>query len=625
MHLDSIGKYERLSVLGHGATGIVYLARDTLLRRLVALKEIDIHAGDVARFLEEARLLDRLDHPNIVHVNSVDVIDGRVILDMEYVDGPNLQQMLRAEGTIPQDRALSIACQVLMALDYAHRLHVVHRDIKPANILVAAGNTVKLVDFGLAEILATNSYAGGAGTYAYMAPEDFDEERHSDHRSDLWAVGVTLFEMLTGHRPFWPARPRDPFAWRRLLWNEEPVPLTHYLPEASPELQAILSRALERDKALRYPSAAEFLEDIWKAAPYLKDALAKTASSSTPGVPIRTPAYPAPPRARLHDADAPSVSPAARLDCPGAGMAVAPRAAAPVVSMPPAGTEDAAPTIPSQQALRAGSDLPVPAQQTGRRSLLQRLGIARPVTPPPIVIEAHPPAIVLDNLRKGDERTLRLHVRLRNAGRRPIARITGTPPWVTVRPLVLDRGSCALTVTVHSQHVWEPGDYHDFIRIEAKGASAAIPIEVNILPPRRTFAQAAAWWVPLFACALMPAAFAGLFVQSARTAYLLPAALLASALLLGMLLLVTLAADLGSNEKVVCGAGMALLLMMVGATIAPQSRLAPSPSSLAGVGIPIGTMLLLQVFTPTRWKFWAAIMPILALITCSSFVAALSQ
>src|ERR1051325_2660907 len=243
MALGKLGKYERAAVLGHGVSGIVYLAWDTLMKKQIALKEIDLQAADVSRFLEEARVMDRLSHPNIVRVNGVDLIDGRVIIDMEYVKGQNLQELLRREHTLPLDRALSIAVQTLDALDFAHRMRTVHRDIKPANILISREDQVKLVDFGLAEILATNSYAGGAGTYAYMAPEDFLEEHHSDHQSDIWAVGVTLYEMLTAARPFNVARAKDPFAWRKTLLNDDPIPLSEYMPDVPKELQAIMDRA----------------------------------------------------------------------------------------------------------------------------------------------------------------------------------------------------------------------------------------------------------------------------------------------------------------------------------------------------------------------------------------------
>ena len=591
MNLDSIGKYQRLSVLGHGATGIVYLAKDTLLNRLVALKEIDIHAGDVGRFLEEARLMDRLDHPNIVQVHGVDLVDGRVILDMEYVDGPNLQQILRTEGSLPQGRALNIAIQVLRALDYAHGLHVIHRDIKPANVLVGPNDCVKLVDFGLAEILATNSYVGGAGTYAYMAPEDFDEERHSDHRSDLWAVGVTLYEMLTGHRPFCPVRPKDPFAWRRVLLNEAPTPLAHYLPTVSPQLESIVAKALAREKAQRYSSAAEFLSDIRSLAPaQAADARDLQLSATVPR--------------------SGTVRPTGAASAGNLSAAERPRHFVPAVAL-----DDAAPTIPEQAA---------PATKPVRRGFLQRLGISRPSIPPPLTIEARPESVSIEGVRKGDERTERIQVRLKNGGRKPVARVTGAPPWVTVRPLLLDRRAHTITLTVHSDRVWEPGDYQDFIRIEGGGVSTEIPIRVQILPPRRSFNQVAAWWLPLFVCALLPVGLVGLLLHSVSAMYLVPAALLSSALLMGMLLLVSNAADLGVNERYACGFMMAFMLMALGAIAAAHNRLMVSPLALAGVGVPIGVMLLVQVFTAHRWKFWAAAVGILALVTCSSFVRALS-
>ena len=262
MPLGLIGKYEKLDVLGSGVSGIVYLAKDTLLNKQVALKEVDVQAGDLRRFLEEARVMDRLRHPNIVRVNNVDRIEGKVVIDMEYVRGQNLQELLRESGPLPIGRSLDIVAQVLDALHYAHQMQTVHRDIKPANILIGRDGQVKLVDFGLAEILATNAYAGGAGTYAYMAPEDFAEDDRSDSQSDIWAVGVTLYEMLTHQRPFTVAKVKDPFAWKRVLESEAPTPISEYLPDAPPMLQAILERALARDKQQRYPTAGEFRDDL---------------------------------------------------------------------------------------------------------------------------------------------------------------------------------------------------------------------------------------------------------------------------------------------------------------------------------------------------------------------------
>ena len=262
MSLGMLGKYERLDVLGHGASGIVYLAKDTYLGKLVAIKHIAAQGEDRDRFLEEARVLDRLRHPNIVQVNSVDLIDGKVVLDMEYVSGSNLQDILRRTPQLPIADAVGIAAQVCDGLAFAHAHRTVHRDVKPANIIISHEGEVKLVDFGLAEVLGTNSFAGGAGTYAYMAPEDFHAEELSDRQSDIWAAGVILYEMLAGHRPFRVAHPKDPFAWKRAVDENPYAPLTQERPEVPEALDRIAAKALARDKRDRYADAADMAADL---------------------------------------------------------------------------------------------------------------------------------------------------------------------------------------------------------------------------------------------------------------------------------------------------------------------------------------------------------------------------
>jgi len=260
--LEMLGKYERLDVLGHGTSGIVYLAKDTLLGKQVALKEISAQGDEKHRFLEEARVLDRLRHPNIVQVNSVDEIGGKVVIDMEYVRGRNLQDILRETPQLPIPQALDITAQICDGLAYAHSRRTVHRDIKPANILLTREGVVKLVDFGLAEVLGTHSFAGGAGTYAYMAPEDFHPEEQSDRQSDIWAVGVILYEMLAGRRPFQVLKSKDPFAWKRAVENDPLLPMHEFRPDVPPQLEAIVSYALARDKAARYREAGTMAADL---------------------------------------------------------------------------------------------------------------------------------------------------------------------------------------------------------------------------------------------------------------------------------------------------------------------------------------------------------------------------
>jgi predicted Ser/Thr protein kinase len=262
-----LGKYERLDVLGHGASGIVYLAKDTLLGKLVALKEVAAQGEDRERFLEEARVLDRLHHPNIVQVNGLDVIDGKVIIDMEYVQGRNLQDILRERPQLPLSDALDIAAQIAEGLGYAHSNRTVHRDVKPANIIIARDGRVKLVDFGLAEVLGTNSFAGGAGTYAYMAPEDFDAQGQSNRQSDIWAAGVILYEMLAGRRPFRVANAKDPFAWKRAIESDPLEPVSSLRSDIVPEIDDIIGRALARARTQRYDDANLMAADLRQISP----------------------------------------------------------------------------------------------------------------------------------------------------------------------------------------------------------------------------------------------------------------------------------------------------------------------------------------------------------------------
>lgn len=284
MPLGMLGKYERLDVLGHGASGIVYLAKDTLLGKQVALKELSAEGNDRERVLEEARVLDRLRHPNIVQVNGVDVLGGKVIIDMEYIRGKNLQDILRDTPQLPVGDALSIMVQVCDGLAFAHERRTVHRDVKPANIIVTQDGTVKLVDFGLAEVLGTHSFAGGAGTYAYMAPEDFHEDEQSDRQSDIWSVGIILFETLAGFRPFRVAKAKDPFSWKRAI-EEDPIPDVPALrPDVTLEIQTVIERALARNKNERYQNAGSLAADLRATGlvPPHRMALAELAAVHTP-------------------------------------------------------------------------------------------------------------------------------------------------------------------------------------------------------------------------------------------------------------------------------------------------------------------------------------------------------
>lgn len=260
MQLERIGKYERLDHIGHGTTANVWLAKDPQMGRQVALKVVEPEATDLEPFFKEARLLARSQHPNIVTIHGSDLIDGKVVIDMEYVPGKTLRQLLKDEKQLSLDRALKIAAQILNALAYAHGMGVIHRDMKPANILIGPEDAVKVVDFGIADVLASQGYLAGAGTFSHMAPECFEDK--SDRRSDLYSVGVILYEMLAGELPVQAER-NTLTAWKEALDSQKKLkPLTAFLPSVPNGLQGIVSLALTHDKQKRFQTAEAFLDAL---------------------------------------------------------------------------------------------------------------------------------------------------------------------------------------------------------------------------------------------------------------------------------------------------------------------------------------------------------------------------
>lgn len=242
MKPDRIGKYELLDHIGHGTTANVWLAKDPQMGRQVALKVVEPETSDLQPFFNEARLLARLTHPNIVTIHGSALIDGKVVIDMECVPGGSLRQALQREKPFSVNRALKITAQILNALAYAHSAGVVHRDLKPANILIGSGDQVKIVDFGIADVLGTQGYLAGAGTVSHMAPEGFLDK--FDRRSDIYSVGVILYEMLTGELPV-KAERGTVTSWKEALDKKErPKPLTAFLPSVPNGLQGIVRRWL---------------------------------------------------------------------------------------------------------------------------------------------------------------------------------------------------------------------------------------------------------------------------------------------------------------------------------------------------------------------------------------------
>lgn len=248
------GRYRIVEEIGAGGTGDVYLAEDTELNRSVALKFLPPNLcqdeTSRARFKREAQAAARLDHPNIVAVYEVGEFRGRPFFAMEYVYGRPLKDFV-ADGPVSLDFAIDTALQVCDGLGRAHREGVIHRDIKPSNIIIDTDRRARLVDFGLA-----------SGTIAYMSPEQV-KGKDIDRRSDLFSLGVVLYEMIAGRRPF--ERDSEAATMNAIL-ADKPEPLARYKSDVPADLERIVGRLLAKDVAYRYQSAEGVLSDLGKFA-----------------------------------------------------------------------------------------------------------------------------------------------------------------------------------------------------------------------------------------------------------------------------------------------------------------------------------------------------------------------
>jgi len=257
-----LGAYEIVDVLGQGGMSVVYKARHKLTDQIVALKilppELAVHAGLKSRFIEEAKALARLEHPNIVRLYNLGEEGGRFVLAMQYVEGITFERMIVGKGKVPWRDAVRIGTEVLEALDYAHGRGVVHRDIKPSNILVRADGTATVMDFGIAKMTAESSRLTATGqtmgTVRYMSPEQV-KGQNVDLRSDLYSLGVTLFEAVVGDTPF---DGNTHFEIMSKHLSEAPRAPTAAGAEIPDPLDQVILRSLRKDPAARYQTARDF-------------------------------------------------------------------------------------------------------------------------------------------------------------------------------------------------------------------------------------------------------------------------------------------------------------------------------------------------------------------------------
>jgi serine/threonine protein kinase len=300
---QTISHYRIVEKLGDGGMGIVYKAEDLKLHRFVALKflpdEVARDAQTLARFQREAQVASALNHPNICTIHEIDEVDGRAFISMELLEGQTLQHRI-AGNPLGIGTVIEVGVQIADALDTAHSKGVVHRDIKPTNIFVTTRGQAKILDFGLAKLLAVPVATAGAtattlagrqyltspggvlGTVPYMSPEQGRGEE-LDARTDLFSFGAVLYEMATGQQAF---SGNTVGVVIDAIFNRAPIEASRLNPELPPRLAEVIDKTLEKDRKLRYQSAAEIRTDLERVKRDTESGrfTAMSAASGTPAM-----------------------------------------------------------------------------------------------------------------------------------------------------------------------------------------------------------------------------------------------------------------------------------------------------------------------------------------------------
>ena len=373
---QKVGDYEIIEVLGAGGMGEVYKVRNVISDRVEAMKvllpDLAGHQELAGRFLREIKVLGGLDHPNIALLRTAQHVGNQLIMVMELVEGTTLAHRLGA-GAFPEREAVDFIIQVLSALSYAHAKGIVHRDIKPANMMLTKIGTVKLMDFGIARAAGENKLTqtgSTLGSIYYMSPEQVQGQQ-LDARSDLYSLGVTLYELVTGLHPF---EGDTGFTIMKGHIDGTFTPPRQVNPNISPALNEVVLRAMARDPDERFQNADEFSAALQN----VKQLIATSPAAAMPGPAVAnvatTPSRPAfTPPTGVRPAAPPSAVPPAQATRATASVVTPAAAAAASVPATPA---YAAPAAPAAQTSGAIQPPPQQGSSSGNRALYTGLGVA---------------------------------------------------------------------------------------------------------------------------------------------------------------------------------------------------------------------------------------------------------